>query len=232
MNRVKLSITFGRSKTNEFRRVVVAQFTALADMATNNRLRQLIIHWQTYLKRTSLRLLIIVATIACCVLLAHVNGAVKASSASSIVYTGVAAGDATETSAILWTRTAQASDLQGIVQPLILEIATDRTFKQIDRTFKSSTQSERDHTLKLEAKGLASGTHYYYRFRTPGGALSQIGKFTTAPKPQAVISVKFGFSGDADGKWRPYPLAQALSVAWCAKPSGNPTSAHPQNLYD
>ena len=190
---------------------MVAQFTTEASMATNNRLWQPLIYWQTHLKRTSLRLLLIVATIAGCVFLAHVDGSVKASIASSIVYTGIAAGDATENSAILWTRTAQASDLQGVVQPLIIEVTTDRAFKKIDRTFKSSTQAERDYTLKLEVKRLASSTHYYYRFRTPGGATSQIGRFTTAPKSQAAVPVKFGFSGDADGKWRPYPLAQAFT---------------------
>ncbi len=165
---------------------------------------------QIRLKHTSVRLIIIVATIVCCICLAQVDRAFT-TAARSIVYTGIAAGDTTETSAILWTRTAQASDLQGIVQPLILEVTTDRKFKKIDRTFTASTQAERDYTLKLEAEGLASGTHYYYRFRTPRGATSPIGRFSTAPKSQAAIPVKFGFSGDADGKWRPYPLAQAFS---------------------
>lgn len=107
---------------------------------------------QIRLKHTSVRLILIVATIVCCIFLAQVDRSVTAA-ACSIVYTGIAAGDATENSAIVWTRTAQASDLQGIVQPLILEVTTDRTFT-------ASTQAERDYTLKLEAKGLASGTHY------------------------------------------------------------------------
>ena len=63
----------------------------------------------------------------------------------------------------------------------------------------------------MEANGLTSGTHYYYRFRTPRGETSQIGRFTTAPKPNASVPIQFGFSGDADGKWRPYSLAQAFT---------------------
>ena len=167
-------------------------------------LRSLFICWNRWVRQNLLRLLLLIGIVSICTSIAW------SASTNGIVYTGVAAGDVTETSVILWTRTTNVKDLQGIVQPLIIEVTTDRSFKKIGRTFKASTDPARDYTLKLDAKGLDSGTNYYYRFRTPRGEVSQIGRFTTAPKPNAAVPVQFGFSGDADGKWRPYPLAQAF----------------------
>ncbi len=124
---------------------------------------------------------------------------------------GVAAGDVNSSRVILWTRTSNPITQQGLASTLIAEIATDPGFKSGIKTFKGSTNATRDYTLKLEATGLASGKKYYYRFKTETGDLSPVGSFTTAPAPNAKVAVKFGFSGDTDGKWRPYRLLQNFS---------------------
>lgn len=123
---------------------------------------------------------------------------------AAIFYNGVAAGDATDSSAILWTRTVDASSKQGTVSNLTAQISTDPSFGSILYSFKGATDASRDYTLKLDATGLQSGKSYYYRFQAPDGSLSPVGTFKTAPKSTDQVAVRFGFSGDADGQWRPY----------------------------
>jgi phosphodiesterase/alkaline phosphatase D-like protein len=120
----------------------------------------------------------------------------------SIRYSGVAAGDPTSHDAILWTRALDPQQPQAT--DLIAEISTNPTFKQIDSVFLGRTDPSQDYTLKIDATGLQSGTQYYYRFLTGGGEASPIGKLMTAPEPVAAAGLHFGFSGDADGRWRPY----------------------------
>src|SRR5262249_25691649 len=68
------------------------------------------------------------------------------------------------------------------------------------------TDPAHDYTVKVDATGLRSGTPYYYRFLTGDGQASPVGKVKTAPDPTAQVPLHFGFSGDADGKWRPYDV--------------------------
>ena len=128
----------------------------------------------------------------------------------AIAYSGVAAGDATTNSAILWTRTEDAKTKEGIVTNLTAQVSKNPNFKPISRSFKGVTEPNRDYILKLDATGLLSNTHYYYRFVSPNGVISQIGRFKTAPSKTDKVAVKFGFSGDADGKWRPYNSTQII----------------------
>jgi len=120
------------------------------------------------------------------------------------LYSGVAAGDATNTSAILWTRTVDGTTQQGTVSNLTAQVSTDPLFGSILYSFNGATDPNRDYTLKLDATGLKSGTRYYYRFQAPDGGLSPVGTFKTTPKKTEKAAVRFGFSGDGDGQWRPY----------------------------
>jgi phosphodiesterase/alkaline phosphatase D-like protein/arylsulfatase A-like enzyme len=117
---------------------------------------------------------------------------------------GVAAGDVTDNSAVLWTRAENQITQQGIATHLSAEVSQDPQFSAIARTYEGDTDPNRDYTLKLEATGLQSSTQYYYRFKTSDGDVSTVGTFKTAPDPTQKVAVSFGFSGDADGKWRPY----------------------------
>ncbi len=117
---------------------------------------------------------------------------------------GVAAGEPTSNSAVLWTRTTNQITKQGTVSHLTAQVSTDRTFASNVTTFEGDTQASRDYVVKLDATGLESGTTYYYRFTTADGDVSNVGTFKTAPDPTDKVAVNFGFSADADGKWRPY----------------------------
>src|SRR5262245_32848594 len=120
---------------------------------------------------------------------------------AEVVFNGVAAGDASSTDATLWTR----ADDGGSTTSLMAQVATDQGFANIVATLSGATKSDSDFTLKLPASGLAANTRYYYRFLAPSGAVSPTGQFVTAPAPNQRAAVKFGFSGDADGRFRPYP---------------------------
>lgn len=138
---------------------------------------------------------------------APTQGAMPAAGVA-IAYSGIAAGDATVRHAILWTRTEDAKTRQGIATNLTLQLSRNPNFQPIAKSLTGATNPNRDYTLKLEATELLSNTRYYYRFVAPDGSTSQIGRFKTAPRKTEKVAVKFGFSGDADGKWRPYALTQ------------------------
>src|SRR5713101_736632 len=126
---------------------------------------------------------------------------------SEAVFDGIAAGDASSTDAILWTRAANG----GSSTDLMAQIATDPGFDNIVSTLSGTADADGDFTLKLDATGLTPNTKYYYRFLAPGGVTSGTGQFTTAPTSNQRVDVKFGFSGDADGRFRPYPSIAGLA---------------------
>lgn len=124
---------------------------------------------------------------------------------ADIVYNGVAAGDATTNGAVIWTRATDTITPTSITN-LQAQISTDSAFNTIVKTLNGTTNASKDYTWKTEVTGLQSGTQYYYRFVTSDRAYkSLVGKFKTPPARNQKVAIKFGFSGDADGKWRPYP---------------------------
>jgi phosphodiesterase/alkaline phosphatase D-like protein len=119
-------------------------------------------------------------------------------------FAGIAAGDVTTNSAILWTRTFDPVSKNGTAARLKVQVSTDINFTTIPFTATVTTDPNRDYTVKVEATKLQSGIRYYYRFGIPKGGFSAVGTFKTAPNSTSSVPVRFGFSGDADGQWRPY----------------------------
>ena len=125
------------------------------------------------------------------------------SAKADVSYLGVAAGDAGSNDAILWTRAVDSTN--PAATPLTALVSTTPTFDAgTVSPFAGTTSALDDYTLHLNAIGLQSGTQYYYKFQSAGGATSTVGTFKTAPAPTAAVPLHFGFSGDADGQWRPY----------------------------
>ena len=116
---------------------------------------------------------------------------------------GVASGDMRADSAVLWTRTAAASRVTPQVS-----LAPD--FEHAMGLPPISSSAQHDFTVKTIAGGLAPGTRYYYRF-VAGDTASPVGTFRTPYAPDDHATVKMAFTGDADWKWKPYPLAAALA---------------------
>lgn len=92
-------------------------------------------------------------------------------------YHGVASGDPTESSVIIWTRVTPEVD-----GPIEVEwkIGTDTTFSDTIQHGVFITDSSRDYTVKLDIQDLQPGTFYYFEF-TALGANSIIGRTKTAP---------------------------------------------------
>ncbi len=109
--------------------------------------------------------------------------AVGADAATTGFRYGVAAGEITSTSAIVWTRAPKAS-------PLVLELN--------GRALPVRAPSRAaDLTVRVGLSGLRPATRYTYRFRQ-GSHASATGSFETAPLPSASATVRFAVSGDAD----------------------------------
>lgn len=80
-------------------------------------------------------------------------------------YHGVASGDPTENSVIIWTRITLLDDLQPEIE---WEISTHNSFRNIVNQNKVSTNKDRDYTIKIDLTSLEPDTYYYYRFRYKG----------------------------------------------------------------
>jgi phosphodiesterase/alkaline phosphatase D-like protein len=127
----------------------------------------------------------------------------------TISFLGVAAGDATSSDAILWTRAQDSTTTAGV--PVKALVSTDPAFRS-GLFYSGTTDATQDYTIHLDATGLQSGTTYYYQFVAPDGTLSQAGTFKTAPAPTADVGVHFGFTGDADGLMRPYDATSNVTA--------------------
>lgn len=105
--------------------------------------------------------------------------------AGTVFSHGVAAGDPTDTGALLWTRVTPTPDAvpgsgAGPDCAVDWEIATDDQFAQVVAAGTATTGAWRDHTVKIDVPGLAPNTWYWYRFRS-SGSVSPVGRTRTAP---------------------------------------------------
>ncbi len=114
--------------------------------------------------------------------------AVSADAADPSFRQGVAAGEMTTTSAILWTRAPRPG-------AVLLTVSTS-TSVPVGRFAIRATRAN-DLTVQRVVRRLKAGTRYRYFF-TQGKAKSAIGSFTTAPAAGVPASVRFAISGDAD----------------------------------
>jgi len=89
---------------------------------------------------------------------------------------GVASGEPSARSVLLWTRYVGSSDVK-----LRAEVAEDALFQRLVAGGEVEAQVERDHTARITVSGLNPDRWYYYRFVTPDGTQSPIGRTRTLP---------------------------------------------------
>ena len=104
---------------------------------------------------------------------------------------GVAAGEVSSSSAVLWAHATGSGSYT-------LQVAAKKNFKK--RAFKKSVKasSGNDNTVQGKAGKLKPGKRYYYRFVGKKGRRSDTGTFRTAPKASANAAFEFGWTGDTD----------------------------------
>jgi alkaline phosphatase D len=118
-------------------------------------------------------------------------GALTASGAAAGVETliaakgfthGVASGEPSGTSVLLWTRYVGGDG----GTKLRAEISEDADFKRVLSGGDVTASPARDHIAKIVLKGLKPAHRYYYRFVAAGGAVSATGRTKTLPRGKTV----------------------------------------------
>lgn len=104
---------------------------------------------------------------------------------------GVASGDPTPDSVILWTRRPPLSG--ETVPQLFLEVAEDPHFERVVTSASLEPSSANDWTCRVLAAGLKPSTIYWYRFSDAHGFGSRLGRTRTAPAPDDERPVNFTF---------------------------------------
>jgi alkaline phosphatase D len=109
---------------------------------------------------------------------------------------GIASGDPTRNSIILWTRLIPDANVErdwqrGSVQ-VDWEIASDEGMKRVVRRGSTMATPEFGHSVHADVDGLDANRWYWYRFKA-GSASSPIGRTKTAPS-RATDRIRFAFA--------------------------------------
>ena len=104
---------------------------------------------------------------------------------------GVASGDSTANSVILWTRRAPVKD--STAKKLTVEISTTPDFKKIHSGGIANISADSDFTCRFLAKDLKPNREYWYRFIDEHGFASRVGRTITAPANESDAPVRFTF---------------------------------------
>lgn len=122
-------------------------------------------------------------------------------------YHGVASGDPTDSSVIIWTRVTP--DYHQSVE-VDWKIFSDSHLKQLAQEGTFVTDSSRDYTVKIDVSGLQPGTFYYYRFSAMGKN-SVTGRTKTAPAPGFDQPVSFAFASCSNFSWGYFNVYRMMS---------------------
>lgn len=118
------------------------------------------------------------------------------SSTPSSLPNGVASGDTSQTSAVLWTRST-------VLGTVTFDYSTEADFSSIAGS-ATATVTDPGLPVKVTIANLTPGTEYYYRVTDAAGARLG-GEFATANALGTQAGLSFGVSGDWRGELSPYP---------------------------
>lgn len=107
-----------------------------------------------------------------------VNAALKSDLTRETFLYGIASGDPSHTSIVLWTRVNNPKKKKIKVE---WELATDENFTQLVKHGRISTSMNKDYSVKVEVEKLKAGTRYFYRFNYDG-TYSEPGRTRTLPE--------------------------------------------------
>ncbi|HLQ78985.1 MAG TPA: alkaline phosphatase D family protein [Terriglobia bacterium] len=109
---------------------------------------------------------------------------------------GVASGDPTRNSVVLWTRLIPdpnaERDWQRAPVQVDWEIASDEAMKRVVSRGSNAATPDFGHSVHVDATGLDANRWYWYRFKA-GSAVSPVGRTKTAPAG-ATDRIRFAFA--------------------------------------
>lgn len=126
----------------------------------------------------------------------------RASFAANPFSLGVASGDPSHSSVVLWTRLAPSPlEPDGGLPPVPVvvswEIARDDALRDVVQRGETVATPQLAHSVHVEVNGLEPGRPYWYRFLA-GDAQSPIGRAVTTPEPTATPDrLRFAFASCA-----------------------------------
>jgi alkaline phosphatase D len=119
---------------------------------------------------------------------------IQSAAAAPILTHGVASGEVTANSAIVWARADRAATL-------VVEYAGNAAFRRSQTAGKVRVTAKTDFTGVVAITGLQPATRYYYRVRPTKTAVTGVsGSFVTAPPAEQSHTVTLLWGGDLGGQ--------------------------------
>lgn len=112
-------------------------------------------------------------------------------------YHGVASGDPTQSSVIIWTRIHPDNEE---AQTVNWRVATDVELQNIVQEGVVTTDESKDYTVKIDVTGLDAGMVYYFGFTSSDGVHSLTGRTRTLPAG-SVDRVRFALVTGTNFNW-------------------------------
>lgn len=111
---------------------------------------------------------------------------------------GIASGDPTPNSVMIWTRLAPKplepdGGTNGQRITVRWEVAEDEQFSKMVKTGSSIAAPELGMSVHADVDGLQPDRWYFYRFNITGGGSSPVGRTRTAPAAGAASALSFAF---------------------------------------
>jgi alkaline phosphatase D len=126
---------------------------------------------------------------------------------SQVYPQGLASGDPTPSSVILWTRVEPQNDTEVMVT---YEVSTESDFSMLVASGEIMTTTEDDNIVRLKITDLTPYTVYYYRFQALN-TISITGRTKTAPSEDQDVNVRFGIASCQDYNGRYYHAWKVLA---------------------
>ncbi|MFK9091980.1 glycerophosphodiester phosphodiesterase family protein [Bacillus salipaludis] len=119
---------------------------------------------------------------------------------------GVASGDVTDSSAVLWARASGPANIQ-------FEVSTDPSFTRPSIVKTSHADAKHDFAVNVTVNGLKPDTTYYYRAHAVSSNYTVNGSFKTAPEQNSIKPMTMVWGGDTGGQGEipPFKTFQAMS---------------------
>jgi alkaline phosphatase D len=134
--------------------------------------------------------------------------------AGDLLPQGIAVGDVSSSSALLWVRTGGPATVQiEWATPALWENVSNlaTVIAPVSRTKPLSATAETDYTLSIPLEGLSAATRYRYHIlaKQAGDSKDQAsatlvaqGEFSTLPDAKTSVPITFAWSGDLGGQER------------------------------